>query len=810
MKILLSWLEEFINLQEYSIPEISFFLTNSGLEVDSIENIRDYDCLKNLVVGEIIECEQHPNADRLKCVKVNIGNKILNIVCGASNARTGIKVIVAQNGTEIKTFSGEKIKIKTSKIREEVSEGMLCAEDEIGISDNHEKIIEIDEKYPVGTIASDVYNLKNEYCLDVDLTPNRWYSASHFGISRDLLAKINFHKKTNKSLKKIDFECTEFKSKLKPLNNFNIEIDDKNICKRYSGLLFKNIEIKESPKIIKERLKELGINPINNIVDITNYIMLEFGQPLHAYDFDKINGKIIIREAKKGEKIKALNDNVYSLEEDIVICDNAKILSLAGVIGGKDSAISPTTKNIFFESASFDNTKILKTTKRLKITTEASLRFSHFINPEMQFFALQRVYDLLKNQQDNLEVEGYIDLQNENIKRTCIRTSFDKIDQIIGQKIKHDDVLKILNDLEINVIKIDDDVFDVVIPAYRYNIQNEADIVDEILRIYGYENLMCDSDNSLILCKKNNFDYENILEIEKKISTFLVSNGFYEIKTNSLIEKKFDINNENIKAIELANAASNKFEILRQSLLFSGLEVLQYNINHGNVNLKLFEFGKIYFENNKNENIEENHIGIYMCGNYNNSWREKIRETTFFDLKNIVLNILKIFNIENIKCDNIIDTIFNSCISVKEFDKTFLKMGAVNETILKNFEIKNQIFFADINFDLLCRIIKNIPQRVYHEIINFPIVKRDLSLIIDKNVKYEDIVNIISNLHEKNIVKIELFSIYEQIENNKKVYSISILLQNKQKTLENDDIQNIMDKIIFVLKKKINLEIREK
>ena len=321
---------------------------------------------------------------------------------------------------------------------------------------------------------------------------------------------------------------------------------------------------------------------------------------------------------------------------------------------------------------------------------------------------------------------------------------------------------------------------------------------------------MCDSDSSLILCKKNNFDYENILEIEKKISTFLVSNGFYEIKTNSLIEKKFAINNEKIKSIELANTSSNKFEILRQNLLFSGLEVLQYNINHGNVNLKLFEFGKIYFENNKNENIEENHIGIYMCGNYNNSWREKIRETTFFDLKNIVLNILKIFNIENIKCDNIIDTVFNSCISVKILDKTFLKMGAVNETFLKNFEIKNQIFFADINFDLLCRIIKNIPQRVYHEIINFPIVKRDLSLIIDKNVKYEDIVNIIYNLHEKNIVKIELFSIYEQVENNKKVYSISILLQNKQKTLENDDIQNIMDKIIFVLKKKINLEIREK
>lgn len=816
MKILLSLLNEFTGLNKYSIGEVSEYLTNSGLEVDSTYKVKDYDFLKDLIIGEIVDCIKHPNADKLKCVKVNIGNNnILNIVCGAPNARTGIKVIVARDNTYIITFSGEKIKIKKTKIRGEISEGMLCAEDEIGISDNHDKIIEISDKISVGTSVDKIYDFKNEYILNIELTHNRWYSSSHLCLAKDLLAKINFEEHCGYALKDIDYECIDFKKKLKKIDYISVEMLNKNICRRYCGLLFRNVKVQESPQFIKERLKFLDIKTINNVVDIANYVMFEIGQPLHSYDYNKIKNNIQIRESGKGEKIQALDNNEYILDEDIVICNNDKVLCLAGVIGSKDSSVTNDSVDIFFESASFASEKILKTSKRLNIYTEASLRFSHGINTEeTQFYALQRVYELLTSQQGDIICEGYVDIRNDVVKNKIIKTSFYNINKIIGQKIDKDIIKKILNNLEIEINHINEDIFEAKIPLYRYNIQTEADIVDEILRIYGYEKIKYSDKEKIISYSSNSDEYERLLDIIKKISMFLCSNGFYEIKTNSLIEKKFAIENKENKPVIISNSASNKFEILRQNLIFSGLETVKHNIDNGNKNLKLFEFGKIYFENDKKENIEEKHLGIFITGKKNISWRGDNKEVDFFDVKDIVFNIFDIFNIKDIyyELNENDKDIFNNNVEIKVKGKAIANFGEVAAILLKQYDIKKTIFFADININELFKEIEKNKETIYHEISNLPIVKRDLSLVIDKNIKYEDIEKAIKDLHEENIIDIELFSTFDDKKYgaDKKIYSISIFLQDKKKSLKNEKTQAIIDRIMETLKKKLYIYIKDK
>ena len=649
MKVLYSWLKDFIDLEGVSIDEICNSLTKIGLEV---ENYEEYggrvNNFEGLVVGEVVECYKHPNADKLSCTKVKIddSDNLLNIVCGAPNVRTGLKVVVATINTNLKTYSGEEFKIKKSKIRGEISEGMLCAEDEIGLSDNHDCIIELDNNLKVGTPIKDVFNNKDngdddifseqDYIINVDLTPNRGYSASYLGIARDLKTIIKRDIRDLKPDKNDEFIKN---NNIKILNKdvLDINIEDKNVCKRYCGLVLKNINIKESSKLIQYRLKAVGVKSINNIVDLTNYIMFCYGQPMHAYDLDKIKGNIVNIKLNETENVfKALNNEEYKVSNDIVIRDKDNILSLGGIIGGLDSAIDENTKNILLESAYFNNSYIRKSCNRLKIRTEASYRFERIIDENNTFTCVIKYLENLKENDDDFKIEGYVDLNYLEDKQNIIETNFDEIYNIIGQKIDRDKVIDILKSLDIDV-KIDNENIKLEIPSYRKNIEFIGDVVDEILRIYGYNNLNLDNYCIKEVFKKNNYEenQDKYLELKNNFTDILCANCFNEIRTNSLISKDDILEKDNNNVIELLNPSSNECEILRPELIFSGLNIIRYNINHDNKNLKLFEFGKTYMFVDGNSE-EKKKLSIYISGSENNTWENeyiKDKNYNFFTIK---------------------------------------------------------------------------------------------------------------------------------------------------------------------------------
>lgn len=804
MKILLSWLNEFINIKSKDINSVLKNLTSIGFEVSNITPKYKFNIPATIVVGHVISCQKHPNADKLYCTKVDIGSKILDIVCGAPNIKTGLNVVVAQEGSTIYSYSGESIKIKNRKIRGQESYGMICAEDEIGISEQHDQIIEVDIKYHKGTKVSDIYNKIEDYILDVDITPNRCYALSHFGFAHDIKA---IYTDINITLPKVQNNIQN------KLSNFNVNIKPYDLCSHYCGVLVKNVHITSSPSWLQERLKSVGIKTINNVVDITNYIMFSYGQPLHAYDFDKINGGIHVVTSTPNSTFLALDKKQYTLEDDIIIADYSNnILSLGGIIGGQNTAIHSSTKNIFFESANFDIKKIRHTTHRLGIQTEAAYRFSRGIDEDLTFFSLLQAVDMLTQQQQNIVIEGYIEEGNIQ-KKNKITLSYDYIQNKIGVNIALDYIMQICKKLDIEIIgqrkQNNDTILTCEIPRYRTNIQNRDDIVDEILRINCFDIVTLKNYKYKfakdIECDNNVFRQH---DFEKKISNILCANGFFEIITNPLISHDYIYKN-NDDIIHILNSTITK-DTLRDNMIYSMLEVIQHNIHNGNKSLRLFEFGKTYCKS-VGGYTETNHLAIAITGEWEKDWWHNEIKDPFFYIKENIYLLLNSFKIENLNEKIIHDEHYGRCIEILYHNAAICRYGIVNNTILSKFDLEEQVFFADIYIHDIFNIIDKKEIDIYTHIANYPIVKRDMSFVFKKDIPFEDIKNVINNIGIKEIMEYKLFDVF--MDNNKlgkdlKVYSFTFYLQSQLGTMKDKEIKSIMNKIITIMQETFDAKLK--
>jgi len=768
MKISLSWLKDFVDINSLSAEQICKTLTLSGLETGGISTFNPVNNCNELIIGEIVDCWQHPNADKLRCTLVDIGaEEKLNIVCGAPNARKGIRVVVAPVNTTLITFSGEKFKIKKSKIRGEVSEGMLCAEDEIGLSNNHEQIIELDTNLPNGSSLKEIY--KDQEVIEIDITPNRADACSHLGVARDLKAVKNLFLKFP--------ELHNFKDVITNPKFVNIEEN----CKRFSTVTIKNIVVKESPDWIKERLRAVGMRAINNIVDITNYVMMELGQPLHAYDLSTIEGEnIFIRKAHNGENFLDLkNKNHVLTENDLVITDKEKVLSLAGVIGGLTSRVKDDTTDVMFESACFNSTSVRKTSKKLSLQSESSYRFERGTDPCMTLTALQRVCFLLKQQQPDVVIENVTDSVVGNLEFRKIYCNYEYIDRLIGMSIPHDVIADILTRLDINVENVSHEGFTTLVPLYRVDVCRKADIVEEILRTYGYDNIIEDENLNIVFFKDQFKNVSKSHLIKCKISDILSARGFLEIFTNPLTSTE----NTGDDKITLLNSVSSKLNAMRTSMIPSLLEIINYNFNHDQKVVKIFEIGKTYHRE-ENNICEVEHCACAIAN-------KKQQIFSFFDLKNEIHNVLKSLD-------------FNNFDEKLEDDGIGIFIGEEKICTVKKISHPDyEIFYADI-------ILGKLPElqaSVFSEISKFPSVIRDLSLVIDKNVTYQDIKNVIKEFNSEFIKDYKVVDTYEKEGSNKKTYTLSFTLNSLKGTLNDKIIQTTISNLIAKFENKIQAQI---
>ncbi|MCD6113033.1 MAG: phenylalanine--tRNA ligase subunit beta [Bacteroidales bacterium] len=820
MKISYNWLKQYIDINsDFEINALSKLLTDCGLEVEGLERVQSVKGgLEGVIIGKVITKESHPNSDHLSITTVDIGQKEpLNIVCGASNVEAGQMVPVAVIGATL--YDGDNpFKIKRSKLRGVVSEGMICAEDELGLGNSHDGIMVLDPSAIPGTPAKDYFNLEEDYIIEIGLTPNRSDAISHIGVARDLCAVLNNLENKKKTYKLLIPSVDNF-SVDNNENKIDVEIENSNDCPRYSGITISGIKVEESPDWLKKRLESIDIRPVNNIVDITNFVMFETGQPLHSFDTDKIKGnKIIVKKLPKDTPFITLDNIERKLSEnDLMICNPEEGMCIAGVFGGIDSGISETTKNIFIESACFDPKTVRKTSKLHSLKTDASFRFERGTDPNITIYALKRAALLIKEICGGNISSDIVDVYPKHIDNKIVNVYYKNIDRLIGKFIDRKTIKNILLSLEIKILNETDEGLKLSVPTYRVDVTREADIIEEVLRIYGYNNIEIPSNVNSTLTYSEKPDKEKINNI---ISDFLTNNGFYEIMNNSLTKSEYldKINyykSEN--SVKILNPLSKDLNILRQTLLFGGLESIIRNINRKIFNLKFYEFGKSYQllpENISKENVlskysEVKHLSIFITGQKNtNSWKNPEEQLDFYYLKATVNNILKRLGI-NYKIQEISTEIFSEGLSYSYKKKTITEFGQVSKKILKIFGIKQPVFYADINWDVILENLK-FQKTNYKEVSKFPEVRRDLALLIDKKIKFADIKNLAFET-EKNILKsVSLFDIYEgdKIDSDKKSYAVNFILQGKNKTLTDKIIDKTMNKFIKVFETKLNARIR--
>jgi phenylalanyl-tRNA synthetase beta chain len=809
MKISYGWLKEYIDVDLEPIY-VAKLLTDTGLEVEGIEQVESIKGgLKGIVIGEVVEKTQHPNADRLSITKVNIGqNELLQIVCGAPNVDKGQKVAIATIGTVL--YSGqESFKIKKGKIRGEVSEGMICAEDEIGLGDSHEGIMVLDSNAEIGMQASKYFNLESDYVFEIGLTPNRSDAMSHIGVARDLKATLN--QNGDKHLLNIP-EVTE-KKNLKSENNFSVEIEDHNLCPRYAGLCLSNIKVESSPEWLKKRLESIGLTPINNVVDITNFVLHESGQPLHAFDLNKISGnKIIVRNVEKDTKFTTLDEIERKLSnDDLIICDGeSKPMCLAGVFGGLQSGVSDNTSSIFLESAYFNPVSVRKTSKRHNLNTDASFRFERGVDPNNVIYPLQRAVDLLVDICGAKVSSDLIDIYPNTIENTKLELSFEKITKLIGQEIPKENICSILNDLDIEVLEKKDTFLSISIPTYRTDVNRQEDVIEEILRIYGYNNIKIPSQ---VLSSVSSMNKPNAEKMQNTISDFLSSNGFNECINNSLTKSSYIDLIEEIDQKEqviLLNPLSQDLNAMRQSMLFGGLENISFNINRKASDLKIYEFGKTYslIENNKFK--EERKLALFACGNESiENWNNNSIKKDFFWIKKQVEHLLIRLGIPHFKTENIEISSLIDGFCYKIGKDIIATIGIIHPKLTSHFSIKKEVFYGELNWDLVLRSCKNTKTK-FKSISKFPSVKRDLALLIDENLPFSTLENIAKQTEKKYLKEIQLFDVYkgDKLEKGKKSYALSFLLEDQEKTLTDKQIDKVMDNLIEAFKQKADAEVR--
>ena len=803
MNISFNWLSEFLKI-DLKIEEVSEILTDIGLEVEGIEKFEQYKgSLKGLIVGEVIYCEQHPNADRLKLTKVNVGNEnILQIVCGAPNVKLNQKVVVATVGTILHPLNNEKFKITKSKIRGEISQGMICAEDEIGIGNSHDGIIVLDAKYKPGTKISKIYENYSDQVFNIGLTPNRSDAMSHLGVARDLRAAL-MHKGHKGELITPSVSSFHINSRTQKVN---INVQDSNLCPRFTGVCIENISVKESPSWLQNRLKSIGLTPLNNVVDITNFVLHEIGQPLHAYDFDKITTKSInIKTLSEGTEFTTLDgDTRKLLKTDLMICDADTPMCIAGVFGGQNHGITNETKSIFLESAYFDPVSIRKTAKHHGINSDASFRFERGICIDSVDYALKRAAILICELCGGNISSDVIDEFPKKPEEKSILLNFNKTNKLIGQEIPREEIKSILTSLDFKINNITETGVGITVPFYRHDVTRECDVIEEILRIFGYNEIKLSNNLSLPIVQES---YNKNHKIENTIANLLIPFGFNEIMNNSLTSNKLNVLNR--ESVSIINSISSDISQLRTSLLESSLKTLKFNLNRKNKNNKFFEFGKIY-EMINNKTTESKRLSVVFANDlFNNTWNNKSASSDFYYLKNIILNIFSKLSINT--TEKIINhDAFNNTLGLFHKKNNIALIGDVKNQFLSEFAIKNKVYYASLDLDYVLELI-NDDFIKYNQLSKFPNVKRELNFLLENNVKYNEIENYILNQSNiKNLNKMTLSDVYEddKLPKGKKSYTLNFTLLDQIKTLSEKEISLTMNKIQSKIESKFNAELR--
>ncbi|TRX49218.1 phenylalanine--tRNA ligase subunit beta [Fulvivirga sp. M361] len=805
MKISLNWLKTYIDLND--TPEkIGQILTDTGLEVEGIEKIESVKGgLAGIVIGEVLTCEKHPNADKLKITTVDIGEETPSpIVCGAPNVQSGQKVVVATVGATLYPTGHDAFKIKKAKIRGEVSEGMICAEDEIGLGQSHDGIMVLDTDVPNGTPASDYFDLDDDHVFEIGLTPNRADAASHLGTARDLKAALQ----TEVKWPAVDEFVVENNDR--PIT---IKVENQDACPRYVGLTISNVTVKESPEWLQQRLVAIGLTPINNIVDVTNFVQHEVGQPLHAFDADEIaEDTVIVKTLPEGSKFTTLDEKERLLSAaDLMICNGkSEGMCIAGVFGGIGSGVKETTQNIFLESAYFSADSIRKTAQRHQLKTDASFRYERGTDPRVCVYAAKRAALLIKELSGGEVSSEIIDLYPKEVENFRIEVKFKNIYRLLGIELERQRIFEILGSLDIEIEEESKDKFLASVPPYRVDVQREADIAEEILRIYGFNNITIpESFNSDYLAE---FPQKDASKTQKGITELLVANGFYEIMTNSLTkpvyaEKAEDL--DSAQSVEVLNKLSEDLGVLRQSLLYNGLEVAAYNINRKQTNLKFFEFGKNYFRQDKDYN-ERVRLGLFMSGyRQAESWTARAEKIKFHDLASAVQLVLKRLADSKLESDVIHQYPYDYALEMSLNKQVLVTYGKIKDTLLKESGIKQELFYADMDWDLLLKLTNN--NIVYQEVSKFPEVRRDLSLVLDKSVAFQEI-QAIAKRHNQHLVRnINVFDVYEgeKVGKDKKAYAMSFVLQDKEKTLTDKVIDRVMNKMMQAFENELGAIIRK-
>jgi len=819
MNISYNWLKKYINIDVTS-DELSKALTSIGLEVGGVEEVQTIKGgLEGLVIGEVLTCVGHENSDHLHVTTVNVGSAFpLQIVCGAPNVAAGQKVVVATVGTKL--YSGEEsFTIKRSKIRGVESVGMICAEDEIGVGTSHDGIIVLPSEAIVGTLAKDYYGIKNDTLLEVDITPNRIDAASHFGVARDLAA---FFALKDKSVKLLRPSVEAF-----AVQNTNltipVKVENTDACTRYSAVTISGVKVAESPDWLKNNLKIIGIRPINNIVDVTNFVLFELGQPLHAFDADKIKGgEVIVKNQPEGTLFTTLDGVERKLSAtDLMICDIDKPICIGGVFGGLDSGVSSATQNVFLESACFNPILIRKTARRHNLNTDASFRYERGCDPTNTIYVLKRCALLIQEVAGGEISSNIVDIYPVEVKPFEVTLSIHKINTLIGKEIGEENIETILSALEIKIVSRDNEEYKLQVPVYRVDVQRDVDVIEDILRIYGYNNVetgLTLKSNLSFVSKPDSYKLQNL------ISEQLTAQGFNEVLNNSLTKGSYYqdlILFPAINSVKILNPLSSDLNVMRQTLLFGGLENIAYNINRRNADLKFYEFGNSYYyhaENKKDGETlaaysEDFHLGIWLTGNKHvQSWTSSEEKSSVFELKGYVNNILRRlgFNLRKLVVGEYSDDILSEALTIhSQSGRKLAVYGIVRSTILKVADIDEHVYYADINWnEVLTELGDHKVQ--YAEMSKFPEVKRDLALLIDKKTTFAEIEKIAFETERKLLKRINLFDVYEgkNLEPGKKSYAVSFVLQDDAKTLTDKQIESIMLKLQENYQTKLGAKLR--
>ena len=793
MKISYNWLKQFIKIDCKS-EETAALLTDLGLEVEIVEKYQSVKGgLEGIVVGHVLTCVPHPDADRLKITTVDLGDGVpLQIVCGASNVDAGQKVPVATIGTVLYDKEGNPFTIKKGKIRGQESHGMICAEDELGLGESHDGIMILDASIPAGTLGAAVFKVENDEVFEIGLTPNRADAMSHFGTARDLRAGLI---QTGINVELITPSVTNFRVDKRTLK-IDVDVKDIQLAPRYCGVTISGLAVKESPEWLKNRLKAIGINPKNNIVDVTNYVLHDLGQPLHAFDAAKINGKVLVQTLPAGTKFTTLDDVERTLhEEDLMICDEKGPLCIAGVFGGKKSGVTETTTSIFLESAYFNPVSIRKSAKRHQLNTDASFRFERGIDPTITEYALKRAALLIQEVAGGEITSDIVDIYQKKIEDFPVFLNFKNVSRIIGQELPKDTIKQILASLEIKVNSVSDAGLGLTIPAYRVDVQREIDVIEEILRVYGYNNIVFSKKlNATVSNSPRNEDYK----VQNIVASQLNSQGFNEMMANSLTTASYVQLSETLKEdynVTMLNPLSSDLATMRQSLLFSGLEAISYNINRKNSDLKLFEFGKSYHKFLAGYE-EIKHLTLFQTGNRNQeSWTNAQKPSDFFLFKGYVEAVLSRLGITNAKSVAVSTDVFSEGIALGQGSAVLVEFGVVKKSVLKHFGIKQEVFYADFNW---ATVLKAMSSKIkYTDIPKYPEVRRDLALLVDLNVTYDSIYTIARQTEKALLKNVNLFDVYEgqNLPEGKKSYALSFIIQDTTKTLEDAQIDKIMSKL---------------